>query len=248
MNSRYLSGLLVVLSLILLHEPGQSQDERRTMSPGENVAGTVTSIGKSSLTIAPLRGGDPITITISDSTRLMKDREPAKLSDIKTGDTVFARGKLSGNAMEALLVGVLPPEMAERMKQGGGMAMGMGGGRTPGQGQAFSPEDMGKKFIAGEVKAMNETHLTIARPDGQTQDIEVDENTSFKRGNESVTLADIKVGDFVHGPGELKNNVFTPKELRVGRPRMQMWFGSQQAPAGSTNQPADKKPSSAPPN
>lgn len=217
------------------------------MPPGENIAGTVTTVGKGSLTIAPFRGGDPITITVSDSTHLMKERQPAKLSDIKTGDTVFARGTLNGNAMEALMVGVVPPEMAERLKEGGGRGFFIGG-PVQGQGQAFNPEDMGKKFIAGEVKAINETRLTIARPDGQTQDIEVDENTSFKRGNESITLADIKVGDFVRGPGELKNNVFAPKELRVGRPRMQMGFGNQQAPSGSPNQPVDKKPSSAPPN
>lgn len=219
------------------------------MPPGEVVSGTVTSVGKSSLTIAPFRGGDPITVTVSDSTHLMKDRQPAKLSDIKTGDTVLAHGTINGNSMEARMVGVVPPEMAERLKQGGGVVMGFGGGRGQGQGQgAFNPEDIGKKFIAGEVKAINETHLTIARPDGQIQDIEVDENTSFKRGNESVTLADIKVGDFVRGPGELKNNVFTPKELRVGRPRMQAGFGNQQEPAGSSNQPTDKKTSPAPPN
>src|SRR5262249_50311807 len=64
--------------------------------------------------------------------------------------------------------------------------------------------------------------LTIARPDGQSQDIEVDENTSFKKGNESITLPDIKPGDFVRGQGELKNGVFVPKELIVGRGQMRI--------------------------
>ena len=114
--------------------------------------------------------------------------------------------------VEAGMVGVVPPEMAQRFQQGG--MGGMGAGRQ------INPEDMGKKFIAGEVKAINETKLTVARPDGQTQDIEVDENTSFKKGGESITLADIKVGDFVAGPGELKDNIFVAKELRAGRPRM----------------------------
>ena len=103
-----------------------------------------------------------------------------------------------------------------------------------------NPEDMGKKFILGEVKAINETKLTIARPDGQTQDIEVDENTSFRKGQESITLPDIKVGDFVRGRGELKENVFVPKELIVGRPQMRM--------RGQDGQATDaKKPDSAPP-
>src|SRR5438132_154868 len=73
--------------------------------------------------------------------------------------------------------------------------------------------------VAGKVKAINETKLTIARPDNQSQDIEVDENTSFKKGSESVTLADIKVGDFVFGPGEVKDGTFVSKQLNIGRPR-----------------------------
>jgi hypothetical protein len=71
-----------------------------------------------------------------------------------------------------------------------------------------------------------------------SQVIGVDEGTSFKRGGrqmaamvngsgeigsgnardnnaESITLADVKVGDSVAGRGGLKNGVFVPTELRV---------------------------------
>ena len=85
---------------------------------------------------------------------------------------------------------------------------------------------MGKEFIAGEVKSIDETKLTILRVDGQTQVIEADENTSFTKQRESITLADIKPGDKVMGRGELKNGVFVPKMLRVGDfPQMQMQPG-----------------------
>jgi len=88
-----------------------------------------------------------------------------------------------------------------------------------------SPEEMvkmglGTKFIAGEVKSIEETRLTIARPDGQTQTIEVDENTSFRNSKgESATLADVKVGDRVMGRGDVKNGVFVPETLRFGTPQ-----------------------------
>ena len=96
------------------------------------------------------------------------------------------------------------------------------------------------KFIIGQVKAINETKLTIARPDGQTQDIEVDENTSFKKDNQSITLPDIKVGDFVHGQGALKGDTFIPKELIVG--------GGQRRMRGQGNQEQDQgKPAGAAP-
>lgn len=181
------------------------------MMPGDNVVGKVTSISKESVVVTPLSGGDPVTVKVGPDTRVMKDRQPAKLDDIKTGDVVFARGTLSGANMDARMVGVVNPDMVQRFQQGGGS-----GGFQAGPGAAFNREDLGKKFIAGEVKAINETKLTIARPDGQSQDIEVDENTSFRRGKESITFPDIKVGDFVRGPGELKDNVFVAKELIVG--------------------------------
>jgi hypothetical protein len=220
----------------------QPQDRGgRNFPPGETVVGKVTSVGKDSLVVQPLSGGNPVTVKIADTTRLNKDRQPVKLDEIKTGDVVFARGELDGGAMHARMVSVVNPQMAERIQQGGGFGMGEGRGA----GAGFNREDWGKRFIAGEVKAINETRLTIARPDGQTLDIEVDENTSFKRGNESITFPEIKVGDFVRGAGEVKNNVFVPKELVVGGPQMRMMMnGSQNAPppTASPDKPAPTPP------
>jgi hypothetical protein len=182
---------------------------------GETVIGKVTAVAKDSVTVAPTAGGDAVTVKVGANARIFKERELINLADVKVGDTVFARGPLNGATLEAAILGVVTPEMAERIQQG------MGGGKFGGGGKPqFNPEDLGKKFIAGEVKAIHETKLTIARPDGQTQEIQVDENTSFGRGRESITLADIHVGDFVRGPGELKENVFFAKELMVGRPQI----------------------------
>jgi hypothetical protein len=197
----------------------------------------VTAVSKDSLTLAPLMGGGPVTVKVSETTRVSKDRQPFKLEDIKIDETVFARGELKNNVMQAAIVGVVNPEMIQRLQQGGGP-----GGARDGMMAGFKPEDMGKRFIAGEVKAINETRLTIARPDGQTQDIEVDENTSFKKGRESVTLPDIKVGDFVRGRGELKDNMFVPKELIVGRPQMRIMMGAPGGP-GEEKKPDGTQPS-----
>ena len=61
-----------------------------------------------------------------------------------------------------------------------------------------------------------------------------------RRERESITLPDIKVGDFVRGRGELKETVFIPKELIVGRPQMRMMIGG---PSGQP--PEQKKPDGA---
>src|SRR5215468_11304719 len=208
--------------------------------PGENVLRKVTAVGKDSITVAPMAGDDAVTIKAGDSARIFKDREPIKLSDIKVDDTVFARGQLAGTSMDAFIVAVMNPEMVQRMQQGAGFGMGGGAGAK------FKPEDWGKTFIAGQVKAIKETTLTIAGPNNQqTVDIEVDENTSFKKRGESITLADIKPDDFVFGTGEVKNGVFVPKELRVGVGRMLMVGGGgsgpdQKKPESNTPPPAPK--------
>jgi hypothetical protein len=182
------------------------------------IAGKVTEVGKDSLVIAPLSGGDAVTVKINADTRVNKQRQPIKLEEIKKEDVVFVRGEKKDSIVQATMVGVVPPEIAERMRQGGG-AFFIAGGGGPG-GQQFNREDLGKKFIAGEVKAIDGVKLTVARPDGQSQDIEVDENTSFKKGQESVTLPDIKVGDFISGPGEVKGDVFVARTINIGRGRM----------------------------
>lgn len=243
MNMRTVFCVMATVVLSLVLASGQAQPRGgMNMPPGENVVGKVTVVSKDSLTIAPLTGGDPVTVKVSETTRVSKDRQPFKLEDIKVDETVFARGELKNNVMQAAVVGVVNPEMIQRLQQGGGP-----GGARGGMMAGLNPEDMGKKFIAGEVKAINETTLTIGRSDGQTQDIEVDENTSFKKGSESITLPDIKVGDFVHGRGELKDNMFVPKELIVGRSQARNLMGGPGSQTQGQKKPDSAQPSAPPP-
>ncbi|MGI9101996.1 MAG: DUF5666 domain-containing protein [Terriglobales bacterium] len=183
---------------------------------GARVGGTITAIGADSITVNSMQG-KTVTIKIGSDTRLMKDRQPAKLSDFKVGDMIMAGGDPAGeNVINARMV-ALRGEMA-RMREG-----------------------LGKEFIAGEVKAVDGTKLTIARPDGQSQTIEVDENTSFRKGRESITLPDIKVGDHVMGPGKLNSaGVFVPQTLNVGGPAGRgMGWGER---GGERRQPQPPQP------
>ena len=175
--------------------------------------GTVVSINGDQLVIKP-ESGDNITVKLDSDVRIRKDRAEAKLSDFKPGDHVMVAGTQGADKV-----------LNAKFLAGGQIGMGQGRGEGGGGGMmGVSPEEMvkmglGTKFIAGEVKSIDETKLTIARPDGQTQTIEVDETTSFRdRKGDSGTLADIKVGDRVMGQGEMKNGVFVPQTLRFGTP------------------------------
>ena len=219
---------LTAIALPQQPEPGQGRGQGRQFRDMDRVMGTVVSVSGDSLTIKP-ETGDNVTVKVSSDTRIRKNREEAKLADLKAGDHVFAAGKLgSDKVLAASLVGV------GEMRGGAGMVM-MGPGGTPPTPEQLQKMGLGTTFIAGEVKSIEDTKLTILRPDGQTQTIEVDESTSFRagRGENSITLADIKVGDRVMGRGEVKNGVFVPQTLRVGGGMMMQHGG----PEGGHPQP-----------
>jgi hypothetical protein len=132
----------------------------------------------------------------------MKDGKEAKLSDFKVGDRVFASGEQDKD-------GVWTAQMLGQRAGAGGMG-----------GMQARPEDNGKTYILGELTKIDGTKLTVRKPDNIEQVIEVDDNTSFRNERrESVTLADVKVGDFLRGRGTLKSGVFVPQELNAGRAR-----------------------------
>lgn len=197
--------------------------------------GTIVSISGDQLVIKP-ESGENVTVKVDADTRIRKDREEAKLADLKVGDHVFAAGTLGSDKV-----------LTAKMLAGGNLPQGgrmMGGGGGMGTMGPVSPEEMvkmglGTKFIAGEVKSIDDTKITVARPDGQTQTIEVDETTSFRNGKgENGTLADIKVGDRIMGRGEMKDGVFVPQTLR---------FGTPQGPGGMMRRYPGGPPAGAPP-
>ena len=198
---------------------------------GQMVRGTVTAQSGDKLSIKTDKG-DVFQVAVTPNTRMMKERQPVRIADVKVGDSVGAMGVLDAPAktVHAMFVMVVDAEAAKKAREG-----------------------MGKVYITGKVTAIDELKLTILRPDGVSQVIAVDEGTSFKRGGrnmqsmvdgngpvdgrgspeggpgpvgaaagaagagsgESITLADIKVGDGVAGRGELKGGIFVPTELGV---------------------------------
>ena len=105
--------------------------------------------------------------------------------------------------------------------------------------------DFGKTWTAGAIQSIDETKITIKRPDNVIQIIVVDENTSFRKRRDSITLADIKVGDNVTARGSVQNGNFLATVLGVGGPGERGGPGGFGSGGGSRVQPS---PSPAPPN
>jgi hypothetical protein len=241
---------LMLSSHSLVAQQGEHEDGAFSMgAQGRMVRGTITATAADRLTLKT-DAGDVFQVVITTNTRLMKDRQPVKIADIHSGDGAGAMGVIDAptKTIHAAAVMVVDAAQVKKMK-----------------------DDMGKTYISGKVTAIDELELTIKRQDGVVQKIAVDEGTSFKKGGrragimlqgdgsaslgsgaapgqgqsggESITLADIKVGDMVIGPGALKAGVFVPTQLTVldpaamGRRRRQAEGGTDPAvaPVAPTN-------------
>jgi hypothetical protein len=241
-------------------DPGQDGGPPMAMGAGRMVRGTVTAVAGDKVTLKT-DSGDLYTVSLTPNTRVIKGREQGKASDVKVGDGIGAMGEIDQptKTVHALFVSVMDAGDMQKLK-----------------------DTLGKTWIAGKVTAIDDVKLTILRSDKVTQVIQVDEDTSFKRGmrgvgagagmgmgmggggyrggagrsggaaappaentgGESITLADVKVGDEVAGQGSLKNGGFVPTLLGVVDPsqRRRRPGADGAAPAAAGSGPAAPPP------
>lgn len=203
-------------------QPGQPSGPQQGQGRGafagmQRVTGEVTAVAGPTLTVKT-EDGTTMQIVTTDNTRVMKGRGvTVKIAELKVGDGVMAAGMLDAprQTLHAAVVFATDAAQVKAMK-----------------------ENLGKTYIVGRVTAvdMDNATMTVERPDHVTQTIGFDETTSFRRGGrggaggfgagaapgataeaggESITLADIKVGEMVRGTGSVKGGRFVPTELVV---------------------------------
>jgi hypothetical protein len=164
---------------------------------GNGVRGTVTAAAAGSFTIHTDEG-DTYKVLYSPNTRLMKDRQPIEAADVHVGDMLMAGGLVDTKAKTVGAVVLLDIDAQEVRK---------------------ARAAFGKTWVMGKVTAVHELKITIERAgDKQAQIVAVDENTSFRKHREDVTLADIKVGDVISAEGALHADTFLATNLRIMDP------------------------------
>lgn len=229
--------------------PGSAQSAGTAQTPergGERrpgLFGKLTAVHDQSIEITTQKG-DVVTVKIGGATQFRKDREAAKLSDFKVGDIVFVRGEEnSDHTWTAEIIGERPGGGF-----GGGPGGGAQGGRGGGPGGRLMTGVLGQDYVFGEVKSIDAPKLTILRPDNVTQTIELNEETSLRKGRDSVTMADIQPGDHVFVRGGMKDNAFEPETVMVIGP--EQWKRMQEmgmAGGPPANPPKDNNPQQKPP-
>lgn len=215
---------------------GQGQGGVHSRRPGRGgfgggmmwrgVSGTVTEVGADHFTVKSF-GGDIYTVHFSADTHMIKQgagtrgggqgfgggagagesrgqgrgegrgfggnpAEPIKAADIKVGDAISSIGEIDAPAKTegAIAVVLLDPERAKQMQE--------------------MEASYGKTWLMGKVTAVDGVKVTVSGTmDNAAHSFVADENTTFRRRRDPITLADIQVGDVVRADGAVKDGVFT---------------------------------------
>jgi len=204
---------------------------RVAQGSGRPLFGKISAIHNEGIEITT-REGNKVLVNLDAKTEFRKERQPAKIGDFKVGDAVIVRtDQASGNSTgaTAIMVAAVPPAFA-----------GRGGAGGPGGMSGRMVGTLGKDYLLGEVKSLDPPKMTILRTDNVTQTIELNEETSLRRGLDSITMVDIQPGDHVFVRGATASDVFVPKGLNVIPP--EQWKRMQEKSEGHGAAPQNATP------
>jgi preprotein translocase subunit YajC len=194
---------------------GQGMREGRGAWGGSGIMGTVTAVAADHLTVKS-EDGPSYTVHFSANTRFLHQSarpvgdgggrmgpggtppQQIQPSDIKVGDYINAMGELDAktNSVGAVFVLQVNPEAAKQMRE--------------------MRANFGKTWLMGKVTAINGVTVTIdGQVDHAAHTFTADENTTFRKRRDPVTLADLQVGDMVRAEGAIKNGAFLATTVSV---------------------------------
>jgi hypothetical protein len=182
------------------------------MGMGRGLMGTVTEVAADHYTIKT-ETGETYTIHYSANTRILKQQAraegaqraagedgsrgggnpptPIKSTNIKVGDAVAAMGELDATAKSigATAVVQIDPERARQMRE--------------------MQANYGKTWLMGKVTAIDGVKVTLMGVvDNTPHSFVADENTTFRKRRDPITLADIQPGDTIRVEGAIKGSDF----------------------------------------
>lgn len=196
---------------------------RMGIGGGRGLMGTVTEVATDHYTVKT-ESGEIYTVHFSVNTRILKMQagmrgggpgmgggqrgggmgrggnppQEIKATDIKVGDAIAAMGEMDATAKSvgAVTIAQIDPERARQMQE--------------------MQANYGKTWIMGKVTAIDGVKVTLmGSVDNVPHAFVADENTTFRKRRDPVTLADIQVGDVVRAEGALKDGTFTATIVNV---------------------------------
>jgi hypothetical protein len=234
---------------------------------GTPVQGIVTASSGNKLTIKT-DAGDSYDITPSDSARIMENRQAIKLSDIKPGDSVMAMGQVDAakKTVQAMMINATDAATIAKAKEN------LGKTYITGKITAIDADNLKITVMRGDsvsqVIAVDDGTSFQRGNRGVSADVQAAGGLAIGGGfggrgfgggrqgggaqaapaaPESITLADIKVGDNVMATGTLKGGTFTVLKMGVSEPGAGPGGARQRPPDGQGGLGAGALPPPAPP-
>jgi len=179
---------------------------------GEGLTGTVTEVAASHYTIKTDEG-ETYTVFYSVNTRIVRQTiqrhspggaaggVPPQIlqpADIKVGDAIGVMGEVDATAKTAgaVVIAQLDPARAAQLRQ--------------------QRASYGKTWLMGKVTAIDGVKVTLLGSlDNAAYSFIADENTTFRKRREPITLADVQVGDMVRVEGAAKEGGFLAASVVV---------------------------------
>lgn len=231
----------------------------------QRVSGVVTAVSADKLTLKAEDGATYQVVT-TPNTRLMRNGATFKLTDLKPGDGVMSAGNLDApnKTLHAAMVISIDAEQVKKMAAARDQFMASLG-KTVIAGRVTAVDLDNAKItlerpdhVSQTISVDESTSFRRGAPgrmgQGEANGMGFGGAYAGMRGNqpaaapsdagESITLADVKVGDNVNGSGSVKNGAFVPKQLVVRTPRPRGERRREgQTPGGASAGSATKPPS-----
>ncbi len=227
--------------------PGEGQ--RGGGRNGRGIRGTVVSVNGPSAVIKT-ETGERWTVITTDNTRISIDGQTIKAAALKTGDEILAGGIPDNekHEMHALFVGGASAAQAAKLKADLGKTYIVGRITAISEAQLtiLRPDKVSQTIALDESTSLHRggrlppefAMFGGGGGGGRRRDTPGTPNATSggdqSENGESITLADVKVGDNVSATGAVKSGVFTPAELHVQTPRPR---GERGADNGDTPPP-----------
>ena len=166
---------------------------RESPGPGDRTFGTIVSVGVDRLQIKKADGTEQ-TVLVNNQTHFRQGRQQElQLEDLKPGDRIMVAGSANENKefVARMVRRVTDEEMANR----------------PGPGEvAF-----------GEIVSINKDQLKVRNRRQGERVVMVNEQTTFVKEGQPITLKDLKVGERVFATGKETNGQFIATRVATGQ-------------------------------
>lgn len=185
-------GSLIFAAAQNTQQPPERGPGRGGFAPGEMVMGTLASIGVDRVEVKKQDGSSQV-VMVNDQTKYQQGQQEIQMEDLKPGDHVFARGKTNDNKeFVAVNVRRVTDEEMQRFQAGG-------------------------EWTGGQIVSIDGNQLKVQNPRQGERVVIVNEQTTFMKDGQPITLKDLKVGDRIFAMGKETDGKFLATRVMSGQ-------------------------------